>query len=244
MQTPPLHATSVAIPGVATVLASAFLFGAPQTTTSSVSILAYDPMTGEFGVASASEAPLIGMNLEFFDLDAGGVVIHGGPHLDIGQRVLIALGEGLPPGRAIGVGLAAAGQRESRQVLAISKDGAAAFTGDRLDRHSSQQVGGDFVVAGQRLPNPDVVNAMAAQFQESDGPLADRLMGSLRAGRNAAGEEGQFHSAALLVIGPAARFATRDRTADLRIDFVPGDAVAALTRLRAEVDSVYGVDNR
>ena len=75
-----------------------------QTATSSYSILGYDPITGEFGVASASEAPLIGMNLEFLDLEAGGVLVHGGPHLEISERVMAALEEELPPDRAIQVG--------------------------------------------------------------------------------------------------------------------------------------------
>lgn len=216
-----------------------------QTATSSYSILGYDPITGEFGVASASEAPLIGMNLEFLDLEAGGVLVHGGPHLEISERVMAALEEELPPDRAIQVGLFIDTDKENLQILAISQHGAAAFTGKKLEKHAADEVGDVYVAAGQRIPNPDIINAMAAHFQTSDGPLGSRLLGALRAGRNASGEkggEGDVHSAALLVVSPSARFATRNRLIDLRIDFVSGDAVAALEALQAQVDSVYGIN--
>ncbi len=211
------------------------------TATASYSILARDPLTGEYGVAAASHAPLIGMNLEFLDHDAGGVVVLGGPHLEVNEKILIALRDGLAPGRAIAVGLATDPDRENRQVLAISPEGAAAFTGKKLPKLAQHIAGDLFVAAGHRLKNDDVVAAMEESFAGSDGPLADRLLDALRAGHEAGGEKGGEHSAALLVVGPAARFATRARLVDLRIDFVPEDAVGALIDLRARVDSVYEV---
>jgi uncharacterized Ntn-hydrolase superfamily protein len=212
--------------------------GAPP---SSYAILARDPLTGEYGVAAASHAPLIGMNLEYLDIEAGGVVVLGGPYLEINEKALVALRDGLAPDRAIAVALAGDLDRERRQVLVLSPAGAAAFTGKKLPGHAAHETGEYFVAAGHRLNDEGVVAAMAQAFAESDGPLADRLLGALRAGKAAGGEEGGEHSAALLVVGPGARFATRDRLVDLRIDFVPDDAVAALADLRARIDSVYGI---
>ncbi len=226
---------------LALLLAAAWWGPSPNPPTASYAILAHDPLTGEYGVAAASNAPLIGMNLEFLDPDAGGVVVLGGPFLEINEKVLLALRDGLPPGRAIAVGLVTDPDKESRQVLAISAQGTAAFTGTKLPGHTAHNTGDNFVIAGNRLAGPDVILAMEEAFVASDGPLADRLLGTVRAGRDAGGEEGGSHSAALLVVGPGARFATRDRLVDLRVDFVAGDAVAALARLRAQVDSVYGI---
>jgi uncharacterized Ntn-hydrolase superfamily protein len=220
---------------------------APQTTSptlplpASVAILARDHLTGECGVAAASNAPLIGMNLEYLDPDAGGVVVLGGPFLELNEKVLIALRDGLAPGRAIAVGLAADFDKESRQVLAITPEGAAAFTGDKLEEHAAHQKGADFVIAGNGLAGDEVIPSMEEAFVTADGPLADRLLAALEAGRDAGGEKDGSHSAALVVVGPGARFATRDRLVDLSIDFVPGDAVAALAELRAQIDSVYGI---
>ena len=105
---------------------------APLPPPASFAILARDHLTGEYGVAAASNAPLIGMNLEFLDPDAGGVVVLGGPFPELNDKVLIALRDGLSPGRAIAVGLAADLDKESRQVLAIAPEGVAAFTGDAV----------------------------------------------------------------------------------------------------------------
>ncbi len=212
-----------------------------RTPANSYAILARDPLTGEYGVAAASHAPLVGMNLEFIEPEVGGVVALGGPHLELNEKVLIALRDGLPPDRAIAVGLAADPDREARQVLALSPTGTAVFSGKKLERHAAHETGDGFAAAGNRLAGKEVIAAMKESFVSSDGPLADRLLAALAAGRDAGGERNGEHSAALLVVGPGARFATRDRLADLRIDFVAEDAVGALLVLRARVDSVYGV---
>jgi uncharacterized Ntn-hydrolase superfamily protein len=208
---------------------------------SSYAILGRDPLTGEYGVAAASYAPLIGMNLEFLDPNAGAVVVLGGPYLELNETVLIALRDGLAPDRAVAVGLAGDIDRESRQVLALAPTGAAAFSGEKLVKEVDHFTGEHFVAAGHRLANDGVIQAMAEAFSTSDGPLADRLLGALVAGRDAGGEADGEHSAAILVVGPGARYATRGRLVDLRLDFVPGNAVTDLVELRARVDSVYEV---
>lgn len=208
---------------------------------SSYAVLARDPLTGEYGVAAASHAPLIGINLEFLAADVGGVVVLGGPYLQLNETVLTALREGLAPDRAIAVGLAADPDRERRQVLALSPAGAAAFSGKRLTKQVSHQAGEYFVAAGHQLESEAVVQAMAEAFSGTEGRLADRLLVALVAGRDAGGETDGERSAALLVVGPGAQFATRDRIVDLRIDYVFDDAVSALVDLRARVDSVYEV---
>lgn len=207
----------------------------------SFAILARDPITGEYGVAAASHAPLIGMNLEFLDLDAGGVVVLGGPYLQVNENALIALRNGLTPAQAISVGLANDPDKENRQVLAVAPGGSAAFTGKKLQGHADDVVGDYFVAAGHRLAGGDVLAAMADSFTASDGPLTKRLLAALVAANGAGGEKDGVHSAALVVVGPGARFATRNRLTDLRIDFVSGDAVQALAAMHAQVDSIYEV---
>lgn len=208
---------------------------------SSYAVLGRDPLTGEYGVAAASHAPLVGLNLDFLAADVGGVVVLGGPYLQLNETVLVALRDGLAPDRAIAVGLTADPDRESRQVLALSPKGAAAFSGKELGKHVSHKAGDNFVVAGNQLSSEAVIPAMAEAFSAAGGSLTDRLLQALVAGRDAGGERDGEHSAALLIVGPGAQFATRDRYVDLRIDFVPDDAVSALVDLRARVDSVYEV---
>ena len=218
----------------ATALMSAAAFAAlhqssPQTATRSASyaILGRDPLTGELGVAAASYAPLIGMNLEYLDYELGGVIVLGGPFLEINEKTLAGIESGLLPGRAITIGLYGDEDRENRQVMALSPYGAAAFTGDKLEGYAGDKVGDGFVIAGHRLAGSAVVMAMEESFATSGGRLADRLLA---------------HSAALLVVGPGAIFATRDRLVDLRVDYVPGDAVWALAQTQQQIDSIYEVN--
>lgn len=207
----------------------------------SYAVLGRDPLTGEYGVAAASHAPLVGLNLDFLAADVGGVVALGGPYLQLNEVVLVALRDGLAPDRAIAVGVTADPDREMRQILALSSKGSAAFSGKNLGKHVSHLAGEDFVVAGHQLASDSVIPVMAEAFSAAAGSLTDRLLQALVAGRDAGGERDGEHSAALLVVGPGAQFATRDRYVDLRIDFVPDDAVSALVDLRARVDSVYEV---
>ena len=238
-------AVALATPVAAAIMGSALSREGPQdglARPASYAILARDPVTGEYGVAAASHAPLIGMNLDFLDKDAGGVAVLGGPYLETNDKVLLALREGLPPAKAIPVGLYTDPDKEQRQVLAISTQGTAAFTGKKLAKQAADKLGDYHVVAGHRLESEDVIAAMDEAFLAIDGPLKDRLFAALLAGRDAGGEEDGARSAAIVIVGPGARFATRDRLLDLRIDFVSGDAVAALAQLRAQVDSVYEVN--
>ena len=238
-------AIAVAIPVAVAITGSALSQEGPQDGPSrpaSYAILARDPVTGEYGVAAASHAPLIGMNLDFLDKDAGGVVVLGGPYLETNEKILIALREGLSPAKAIPVGLHTDPDQEQRQILAISTQGTAAFTGKKLAKQAADKVGDFHVVAGHRLANKDVIPAMEEAFLALDGPLKGRLFAALQAGRDAGGEKDGVKSAAIVIVGPGARFATRDRRMDLRIDFVSSDAVAALAQLHAQIDSVYQVN--
>ena len=236
---------AMAIPVAAAITGSALSQESGQDSPlrpASYAILARDPLTGEYGVAAASHAPLIGMNLDFLDKDAGGVVVLGGPYLETNEKVLLALREGLSPAKAVPVGLYTDPDQEQRQILAISEQGTAAFTGKNLDKQAADKVGDFHVVAGHRLANKDVIPAMEEAFLALDGPLKDRLFAALQAGHDAGGEKDGARSAAIVIVGPGARFATRDRRMDLRIDFVSGDAVAALAQLHAQIDSVYQVN--
>lgn len=240
---------SIPVAAALTVLLIAFLgnrdvereAGHDPLSASSFAILARDALTGEYGVAAASHAPLIGMNLEFLDYETGAVVALGGPYIDLNERTLTALRSGLAPARAAAVGLAGDENKELRQLMVLAPTGSAAFTGKNLPQYAGHRSGGTFLIAGNRLTGEEVLEEMQKRFEEADGRLADRLMAALQAGDEAGGEKDGAHSAALLVVGPGNPFATRDRLVDLRIDFVAEDAVAALAWLREQVDSVYGV---
>jgi uncharacterized Ntn-hydrolase superfamily protein len=77
-------------------------------------------------------------------------------------------------------------------------------------------------VQGNILVGAETVQAMLNAFQSTTGPLARRLIASLKAGDRAGGDRRGKQSAALLVVKPNGGYAGfNDRYLDLRVDDHP-----------------------
>ncbi|MGQ0736954.1 MAG: DUF1028 domain-containing protein, partial [Acidobacteriota bacterium] len=110
--------------------------------------------------------------------------------------------------------VAADPDRERRQVGVIGIDGRSAqWTGkgqygaESRGDWVAERAGPTFAVQGNSLVSPDVVSAVAAAFQASEGSprtLADRLIEALTAGQRLGGDgrHGETQSAAVLVADP------------------------------------------
>jgi uncharacterized Ntn-hydrolase superfamily protein len=114
-----------------------------------------------------------------------------------------------------------------RQLAVIDAGGATAYHAGAytLGVHAVAE-GRDSIACGNLLAHADVPRAMVARYAASAGaPLAERLLGALRAGLDAGGEAGPVRSAGLYVV---------DRhvwpIADLRVDW-HDDPVAELEEL-------------
>jgi uncharacterized Ntn-hydrolase superfamily protein len=119
-----------------------------------------------------------------------------------------------------------------RQVLLVDAAGrAAAHTGAGCFNWAGHIVGENFACAGNILVGQETVQAMANTFQESGGPLAERLVAALAAGQSAGGDSRGQQSAALLVVRTAGSYGGRgERYVDLRVDDHP-QPIAELGRL-------------
>lgn len=101
-----------------------------------------------------------------------------------------------------------------RQLGVLDRSGKAAhYTGASCLPTCGATVGKDCLAIGNYLTNAKVLPAMTAGFEETEGPLAARLIAALEAGLAAGGELDPLQSAALLVYGEH-DFAY----ADLRVD--------------------------
>jgi tetratricopeptide (TPR) repeat protein len=90
-----------------------------------------------------------------------------------------------------------------------------------------------FVVQGNSLVGPEVVDLMAKAFMESHGSLSERLLEALAAGEGAGGDDRGKESAALLVVKAGGGYlGGNDRLVDLRVDDAT-EPVAELARLYA-----------
>ncbi|HEV2404443.1 MAG TPA: DUF1028 domain-containing protein, partial [Ktedonobacterales bacterium] len=122
--------------------------------------------------------------------------------------------------------------RASRQVGIIGASGApATFTGDDCYPWAGGVVGEHYACQGNILVSGETVQAMARTFEETSGPLYDRLIAALAAGQAAGGDSRGQQSAALLVVREGGGYGGfNDRFIDLRVDDHP-HPIAELQRI-------------
>ena len=114
----------------------------------------------------------------------------------------------------------------------VTADGrAAAFTGAQCLDWAGHRIGAGFAVQGNILAGPAVVDEMARAYEETVGPLVERLVAALEAGQAAGGDRRGQQSAAVVVERVGARCDSRegiDRVCDLRVE----DHVEPIVELR------------
>jgi uncharacterized Ntn-hydrolase superfamily protein len=158
---------------------------------------------------------------------AAGVAIYG-------ERSLEELARGAAPDEALERVLADDPARETRQLGLVAADGrAAAFTGAECLDWAGHRVGAGFAVQGNILTGEGVVDEMARAYEETVGPLVERLVAALEAGQAAGGDRRGQQSAAVVVERVGARSESRegiDRICDLRVEDHP-EPIVELRRL-------------
>jgi uncharacterized Ntn-hydrolase superfamily protein len=178
------------------------------------SIVAVDPRTRESGVAVTTRNPCVGNAVPWVRAGVGAVATQGGTRVEYGPELLDLLAQGVAPKDALDRLVKADADRERRQVGVIAIDGRSAqWTGagqkgaESRGDWTAERAGPTFAVQGNSLVSPEVVAAVAANFQASEGSprhLADRLIDALNAGQLLGGDgrHGETQSAAVLVADP------------------------------------------
>jgi uncharacterized Ntn-hydrolase superfamily protein len=189
---------------------------------STFSIVAADLQAGEVGCAVQSKYFSVGSVVPWARAGVGAAATQAAGVAVYGARALEQLGRGATPEEALDRVLGDDADRETRQLGLVTADGrAAAFTGaDCLD-WAGHRIGAGFAVQGNILAGEAVVDEMARAFEETVGPLANRLVAALEAGQAAGGDRRGQQSAALVVERVGARADSRegiDRICDLRVE--------------------------
>jgi uncharacterized Ntn-hydrolase superfamily protein len=217
----------------------------PRRVFATFSIVAFDPRTGDLGVAVASKFPAVGSGVPWARAGVGAVATQAAANLSFGEEGLRLMGKGMSASRAMEKVLAADPLREERQVgMVDAKRGAASFTGKNCFPWAGGRTGGHYAVQGNILAGAGVVDAMAEAFESASGELHERLMRALEAGDAAGGDRRGKESAAILVVRKGAGYGGKsDRWVDLRVDDHP-DPVAELRRLLAVHQLYFGKTDR
>ncbi len=169
--------------------------------TSTFSIVAFDPQTGELGVAVASRVPFVGHDVPWAEAGTGAIATQALVNQSFGPDGLDLLREGLSASAVLDSLLTADSEREVRQLGIVDADcEAVSFTGEETFSWSGGVTGSGYAIQGNILTGEDVILEMESTFLHTEGPLAVRLLAALQAGENAGGDSRGKQSAAILVV--------------------------------------------
>jgi len=186
------------------------------------SIVAFDPATGDLGIAVASKVLGVGCIVPWGEAGRGAIATQSAANTAYGPEGLELLKDKSAE-EVVQMLTSGDAGRAIRQIGIVDAQGtAASFTGKKCNAWAGHVVGKHFTVQGNLLAGEQVVQDMAATFREAsqqgEGELADWLMAALTAGDNAGGDRRGRQSAALMVYRQGAGYGGNDRYIDLRVD--------------------------
>jgi uncharacterized Ntn-hydrolase superfamily protein len=205
------------------------------------SIVAADPLAGDWGVAVASRFPCVGAVVPWARAGVGAVATQSWANTALGPDGLGLMGEGVSANDALRRLLEEDEGREDRQVGFVDSAGrSATFTGSTCMGWAGGATGSGFAAQGNILVGEPVVAELARVYSATEGDLCDRLLAALLAGDAAGGDRRGRQSAALLVVREGGGYEGRnDRYIDLRVDDHP-EAPRELARLLAVLGNYAG----
>ena len=188
------------------------------------SIVAFDPATGDLGIAVQSKFFGVGSVVPWAKAGVGAVATQSYANTTYGPKGLKLMADGKSAEEALKILTDADPGRTQRQVGMVDAKGrAASFTGKGCNAWAGHKVGNNYAAQGNILAGEAVVKDMATAFEKarkkSDTELADWLVAGLAAAEAAGGDKRGRQSSALLVVrekGGYARF--NDRYIDIRAE--------------------------
>jgi uncharacterized Ntn-hydrolase superfamily protein len=214
------------------------------------SIVAYDSVTGDLGIAVQSKFPNVGGLVPWAKAGVGAVATQALSNTDYGEKGLELLARGASAPEAMRIIMRTDPQPSQRQVGMVDAHGnSASWTGDstfdwaggRTGGRADGQMGGKgqlivghgYAAQANIMVSDATVRNMAETFERSRGSLADRLLAALVAGQAGGGDKRGMQSAALLVARAKGGYlGGTDRYIDIRVYDAP-DPIKELQRLYA-----------
>ena len=200
---------------------------------STFSIVALDPDSGDFGVATQSKYLAVGSVVPWARFNAGAIATQAWANASFGPRGLDLLERDIGAIDTLERLLESDSGRQSRQVGVVDLDGtSAAFTGEECQAWAGHVTGPGHVCLGNILAGEEVVAAMSETYEAPGSEdFAAKLLAALMAGQEAGGDRRGMQSAALLVAREGGGCGgTSDFLVDLRVDD-HGDPIEELKRL-------------
>lgn len=180
------------------------------------SIVARDPQTGAFGIATATAGPMVGALVPHTRSGRGAAATQAmtNPYLAFDALELL---DGRDAEAALQAALARDEEAALRQMIVVDQVGrTAAWTGQSCIAFAGHLCRDGVAVAGNMLAGPEVIADMLSAYLSLKGKVgfASTLLGALNAGAETGGDIRGIGSAALRVHG-AESFAE----VDIRVDW-------------------------
>jgi uncharacterized Ntn-hydrolase superfamily protein len=188
--------------------------------TSTFSIVAYDSVTQEVGVAVQSKYFSVGTAVPWAAAGAGAVATQANVNVSLGPKALALLRTGMSASDVMKALAATDSLFQGRQVgIVDARGGSASWTGTRALDWAGGETGPGFACQGNILAGPAVVADMAKAFRETRGELAERMIAALEAAQAAGGDKRGQQSAAILIARPSeSNPEYNERYIDLRVE--------------------------
>jgi len=186
------------------------------------SILAYDPLLGQAGVAVVSGSISVGSRVPWGRHGVGVVATQAYTNPALAPMVLEFLSKASSAEEALRMALARDPSPAHRQVAVIDYRGDIAVHDGEWSPswhgyivHPQEPL----VCIANLVKGPEVCRAAIKTFVRAKGGLADKLLAAIEAGHRAGGDRRGDRSAALLVVGQTEYAPYYDRVVDLRVDY-------------------------
>jgi len=188
------------------------------------SIVAYDPKSGDFGVAVQSKFICVGPVVPWAKANVGAVATQAFANTTFGSQGLELLGKGYNSAEVLTALLKDDELKDQRQVAVIDKTGkAAAWTGKDCFYWAGHKIGKNYSCQGNILIDENTIEDMSKAFDTTKGDLADKLLAVLHAAdQPGRGDVRGKQSAALLIVREKGGYSEfTDRWIDIRVDEHP-----------------------
>jgi uncharacterized Ntn-hydrolase superfamily protein len=212
---------------------------------STYSIVACDLEAGQWGVAVQSKFLAVGSVVPWAEPHVGAVATQAYANPRYGPQGLELLREGLPAQEVVDRLTGADEGRDHRQLGVVDAQGrAATYTGKECLDWAGGRTGEGYAAQGNILVSAETVDAMADTFEQSSGPLAERLIDCLAAAQAAGGDSRGQQSSALLVVEQDGGYAQMsDVVVELRVEDHERP-VDELRRIFVLHDEIFGTTPR
>jgi uncharacterized Ntn-hydrolase superfamily protein len=204
------------------------------------SIVAYDPVNADWGVAVASRYFSVGSVVPWAAAEVGAIATQANVNVGYGPRGLELLQQGRTAKEVLDQLLAEDkfDGKDGRQVAIIdAKGNIAAYTGPAAPKWAGDRQGKTWSAQGNILVGPQVVESMGRAFEATPGELAEKLYAAVKAGDDSGGDARGKQSASMLVVRKqGGRNTNNDRYIYINVD----DNPAPLPELRRLLDLNLG----